>query len=159
MSNEEAIAYIKQNCYGDWCEDDWRDAMDMAIKALEQPTHETHPNTLKSLDCIDRQAAIDTAAEYEKQLREILGDENELVEVAKILKHRLIALPSAHPERKKGWLHGREIGREMISDTTVEILYKDWRCSNCGWVWKQSRKPMYRYCPNCGSYNGGDQDG
>lgn len=36
MTNEEAITYIKQNCYGDWCEDDWRDAMDTAIKALEQ---------------------------------------------------------------------------------------------------------------------------
>ena len=49
-------------------------------------------------DCISRQAAIETAAEYENELCEILGDENELVEVVKILKHRLIALPSAQPE-------------------------------------------------------------
>lgn len=42
-----------------------------------------------------RQAAIDTVAEYEKQLCEILGDENGLVEIVKILKHRFIALPSA----------------------------------------------------------------
>ena len=37
MTNEEAITYIKQYCYGEWCEDEWREAMDMAIKALEQP--------------------------------------------------------------------------------------------------------------------------
>lgn len=36
MTSEEAIAYIKQTCYGDWCEDNWRDAMDTAISALEQ---------------------------------------------------------------------------------------------------------------------------
>lgn len=35
MTNAEAIEYIKKNCYGEWCEDDWREAMDMAIKALE----------------------------------------------------------------------------------------------------------------------------
>lgn len=35
MTNSEAIEYIKKNCYGEWCEDDWREAMDTAIKALE----------------------------------------------------------------------------------------------------------------------------
>lgn len=35
MKSEEAIEYIKKNCYGEWCEDDWREAMDMAIKALK----------------------------------------------------------------------------------------------------------------------------
>lgn len=49
-------------------------------------------------DLISRQAMFETAAEYEKQLREIYGDENELVETVKILKHRLIALPTAQPE-------------------------------------------------------------
>ena len=51
-------------------------------------------------DAVSRQAIFDTAAEYEKQLCEILGDENELVEVVEILKHRLIALPSARPEKR-----------------------------------------------------------
>lgn len=35
MKPEEAIEYIKKNCYGEWCEDDWREAMDISIKALE----------------------------------------------------------------------------------------------------------------------------
>ena len=36
MTREEAIKYIKANCYGEWCEDDWRNAMDMAIEALSK---------------------------------------------------------------------------------------------------------------------------
>ena len=36
MKPEEAIEYIKKNCYGEWCEDDWREAMDMSIKALKK---------------------------------------------------------------------------------------------------------------------------
>ena len=51
-------------------------------------------------DLISRQAAIDTATEYENQLYEILGDENELAEAVKILKHRIIALQPAQPEPK-----------------------------------------------------------
>lgn len=40
MTNAEAIEYIKKNCYGEWCEDDWREAMDMAIKALSSAKSE-----------------------------------------------------------------------------------------------------------------------
>jgi len=50
------------------------------------------------MDLISKQAVIDTATEYEKQLREILGDENELAETVKILKHRIIALQPTQPE-------------------------------------------------------------
>lgn len=35
MTNKDAIEYIKTNCYGEYCEDDWRNAMDMAIRSLE----------------------------------------------------------------------------------------------------------------------------
>lgn len=50
MKSEEAIEYIKKNCYGEWCEDDWREAMDMAIKALEAQEwipvdKKSHPDT------------------------------------------------------------------------------------------------------------------
>lgn len=50
-------------------------------------------------DAVSRKKMFETVAEYEKQLREIYGDENELVETVKILKHRLlIELPSVQPE-------------------------------------------------------------
>lgn len=50
MTNAEAIKYIKKNCYGEWCEDDWREAMDTAIKALEAQEwisvdKKSHPDT------------------------------------------------------------------------------------------------------------------
>ncbi len=35
MTRAETIEYIKTNCYGEWCKDDWRNAMDMAIEALK----------------------------------------------------------------------------------------------------------------------------
>ena len=47
MTNQEAIEYIIKNCYGEWCEDDWREAMDMAIEALEKhEPMETAPEEL-----------------------------------------------------------------------------------------------------------------
>ena len=50
MTNAEAIEYIKKNCYGEWCEDDWRETMDMAIKAMEAQEwipvdKKSHPDT------------------------------------------------------------------------------------------------------------------
>lgn len=91
-------------------------------------------------DTIDRQAAIDTATEYEKQLREILGDENELAETVKILKHRIFALQPAEPERKTG--------KWILKDHMFE-------CDKCGC--RINRYPFkgniwnYYYCPNCGA--------
>ena len=91
-------------------------------------------------DLIDRQGAIDTAAEYEKQLCEILGDENELVEVVKILKHRLISLPSAQPEPcdaisradairvASGYCHPANVAQELAKLPSVQ---PDNSCDGC----------------------------
>ena len=49
-------------------------------------------------DSISRQAVFNTVTEYRNQLREIFGDENELIRTVDIVKHRLIALPSVQPE-------------------------------------------------------------
>ena len=97
MTNREAIEVIKlAQAQVEWeYPMDYATAFDMAISALEE---QESSETQKALDTISRQAAIDTATEYEKQLREILGDENELAETVKILKHRIIALPPAQPE-------------------------------------------------------------
>lgn len=55
-------------------------------------------------------------------------------------------VPSAEPERKKGkWIN-----------RSLNILYPEWErytCSACG---KHSYN--YDFCPNCGSYNGGESD-
>ena len=64
-------------------------------------------------------------------------------------------LPSAQQERTGRWIHGREIAREMIGDCVTAIFYEGWTCSECGCLVEKERKPLYKYCPNCGSYNGG----
>ena len=52
MTNAEAIEYIKKNCYGEWCEDDWREAMNTAIEALEKqiPVKPIHIDKNKEFD-------------------------------------------------------------------------------------------------------------
>ena len=55
-------------------------------------------------------------------------------------------LPSAQPEQKKGeWIN-----------RSLNILYPEFErytCSVCG-----KHSYSYDFCPNCGSYNGGEQD-
>lgn len=90
-------------------------------------------------DCISKQTVFDTAAEYENELCEILG-ENELAEVVKILKHRLIALPSAHPEPcdaisradairvASGYCHPANVAQELAKLPSVQ---PDNSCDGC----------------------------
>lgn len=56
----------------------------------------------------------------------------------------------AVPVRHGEWIHGREIGKEWMYDHWVKY-FEDWRCSNCGVVFKQESEPKYHYCPNCGA--------
>ena len=71
----------------------------------------------------------------------------------------ITGMPTIEPERKKGkWIHGREMARETIRDCTTAIFYEGWTCSECGCLVEKEREPWYKYCPNCGSYNGGDKD-
>ena len=94
---------------------------------------------------IKRQDAID-ATWFEPSYTDPL---NVLTEV----RDRLKALPSAQPERKKGeW---------QITDAYPHNVY----CSECHtrfaqthWsVWEDGSLPR-NFCPNCGSYNGGESD-
>ena len=58
--------------------------------------------------------------------------------------------PTIEPERKKGkWI---KEDRGHVEYTGV--------CSECGfaWIWYDTRE-YFKFCPNCGSYNGGDEDG
>lgn len=50
-------------------------------------------------------------------------------------------LPSAQPERKRGeWIKD---GNKWMCDKCGELVYDD----------------DHNFCPNCGSYNGGEEDG
>lgn len=94
-------------------------------------------------DVISRQAMFETVTEYEKQLREIYGDENELVETVKILKHRLlIELPSVQPESSQ---IARDIATiiENEQDMRVALQPEIIRCKDCK-HWREGT--TYTYC-------------
>jgi len=60
---------------------------------------------------------------------------------------KLCTLPSAEPERKKG---------KWIEYTDCEGKSRRITCDQCGheeWNWLNPN-----FCPNCGSYNGGEQE-
>jgi NAD-dependent SIR2 family protein deacetylase len=79
-------------------------------------------------DLISRQAAIDA----------VFGRSHD------IIKQRLKNLPSAQPERKKGYWY-------------------DCQCSECGWSFEVEsgfigNPERFRFCPNCGADMRGEQN-
>lgn len=91
---------------------------------------------------IKRQAAID-ATWFEPSYTDPL---NVLTEV----RDRLKALPSIQPERKKGkWI------LECDAEGEGDNLY---RCPECGCNYSCQEYDIPNFCPNCGSYNGGESD-
>ena len=95
----------------------------------------------KNGELISRQKAIEVASRECHELRGVFS----------AIEHGLKKLPSAQPERNNG--HWVEIGDEP---------YDEWECDNCGFVIDGSGcidpyeyRDIYKFCPNCGSYNGG----
>ena len=92
-------------------------------------------------DVIYRLAAIDAVSRGCKELRGIFAE----------CEKNLNELPSAESERKKG--------RWQITDAYPHNVY----CPEChvkfaqtNWaVWEDGSLPR-NFCPNCGSYNGGE---
>ena len=93
------------------------------------------------MDLISRQAAIE---KFEPWLKVDGYSEGEL-NMLKAVLYELRFLSSAQPERKKG----KWIGVNPMVDTLM--------CSECGEN-IISEEFKSNYCPNCGSYNGGEQE-
>ena len=107
------------------------EALDMGIKALESQSCE---------DCVSREAA--KAFLYERLDR--LNDD-ELYDIfSKIIDDFYNELPSVTPQRKRG---------EWIEEN--EALT---HCNKCG-MQIFTVQNWFKYCPECGSYNGGNLNG
>ena len=121
MTREEALndwlPIIRQMVNGT---EVYTEALDMAIKALEQE---------QCADMVSRDAMWDV-------LQRLYGTEGELVE-------ELMSLPPVLPMPKMG----KWIGVNPMVDTLM--------CSECGEN-IISEEFKSNYCPNCGSYNGGE---
>ena len=97
-------------------------------------------------DLISRQTAIDAVIAEGRDvdsrylLSERIIHEADAVEAISML-------PSAQPKRGK-WIH---------DDNTWEWV-DEYVCDQCGEKTTSTvmGKPRWNYCPNCGSYNGGD---
>lgn len=129
---EEATEDENAVCYVTSCD---ADALDMAIKALEQTEPEKHG------DCISRQELLNAISQKEyghdyDENTDILG-----LKYVDIIKR----MPSVEPERKTGkWEYIQYDGNPKIGN---------WHCSNCRLIVNLGfeGKPYYHYCPSCGA--------
>ena len=91
-------------------------------------------------DLISRQDAIEAICD-EIMSRFDVG----ITEGYELVEDALSGLPAVEPETKKGkWLMNGERYGHMY-----------WRCSQCG---EEVDYIGANFCPNCGSYNGGEED-
>lgn len=98
-------------------------------------------------DLISRQAAIDAMAELQGRA----STKAELKGISKAWK-RIKALPSVQPKRGVWIDDGSELGCQcsQCGKTLDEYI-------NCGTEY-MTLTEIPKFCPNCGSYNGGEQD-
>ena len=108
-------------------------------------THPTPSNTLGALDCVERQAAM--------KIRFSSGFDHDgilFVPYRDVVEH-LKKLPSVQPRRGK-WIEGRDERFVKCSECGMEST----KNALMGIALFGEKEP--HFCPNCGSYNGGDTD-
>lgn len=105
-------------------------------------------------DLISRQEAIDA---IEPILKSILqGNSFKAINVI----DKIRGLPSAQPEQKKGEWEEIEVIPEAYDIAGVKTWASKMRCNQCGFTTFaiEGHFAQYYFCPNCGSYNGGEQE-
>lgn len=129
MTREEHISNLETiGCDGWTVTTDAYKSLQFAIKALEQEPYE---------DVIDRAEAMTEIMMFAGNVK---SDEEDIYIKVSDAVQLLRELPPVNPQPKTG---------HWIFD---EILDKHYYCSEC----KSMGVDYWDYCPNCGSYNGGD---
>lgn len=111
------------------------EALDIAIKSLEQEPYE---------DCVSRQSVVDFLENHAKDFDDIKM--RMAFRAASSLVENADNVPSVIPTRTKGkWIRHEE--RKPLK-YGYELIIKG-KCSNCGEVFGETYK--MNYCPNCGA--------
>lgn len=132
-------------------------AVKEAIEIISaQPTQTNTPNALKSLDCIDRQAAIDALNKLD--VSDGVGISSIACDLQEEAIRSIKSLPSAQPDLSeysdKLWQKAYEQGKAAAQPERIRGRWTDKdgglaTCSACGdrWgVWS-----VMNFCPNCGA--------
>ena len=132
--------------------------LDTLIKAVQNGV-----NVEQSEDCISSQATVD---EWKKDFKGYVNALNIPRDDYNGIMAYIDELPSVISQTKRGrWIWDiDEIPSTPVSP--YELNYEGWVCSCCHQFpddicdWDDlDEPPTYKFCPNCGSYNGGDDDG
>ena len=144
MTNQQAIEVL-QDMLLDYSyashKAEVEEAVGMAVEALEEKANARNmvQDVGRVVDVINRQAVFNTVTEYRDQLCEIFGDENELIRIVDIVKHRLIALPPAQPD----W------NNHTVACMLAELFGDDCACNYFGIdEWLPGRCELLDSCPN-----------
>lgn len=139
--------------------DDVEEALNIAIEELKNSERtEKSSQNVSNDDLISRKAAIDAICTEGTRL-----ERNGTVAMAEIKQwcvDILDALPSAQPEQKKGKWEKIEVIPEAYDIAGVKTWASKMRCNQCGFTTFaiEGRFAQHDFCPNCGSYNGGEQE-
>jgi len=144
MTREEALVQLRIGPgINEDVSEEYNEAVDMAIKALEAQPSE---------DCIRRSDATLTNLE-------ILMCNGDYKEALKILLDKIEKAPSVTPQPKEE--PQQKTGHWEWVQYESKPNFGNWHCSECHCILcgaingNPIRLP--KYCPECGSYNGGDK--
>lgn len=117
---------------------------DVAIEQLEQLGYSLGEKIRTSEDCISRQALIEKATSWDKHFT----DSERYVSLTDIM-----SMPSVTPQPKRGKWEVIRKEYEFMGGIVNEP--QGCKCSNCGGIVKFKSD----FCPSCGCYCGGDDNG
>ena len=124
---------------------EWNLLVDVITEIKNMPlATDINVGTKDGTNCISREQAIEA-------VRMVIGD-NRSISVCDAIKQ----LPPIQPKRGK-WIYCEDSMADCVDG---------YRCDQCGFFvpWDYTHKSIdyikdYNFCPKCGSYNGGEQDG
>jgi len=131
MKNNEAIRMLVRlkDCINFEVTDAQKkmDALNMAIKALEQEPCD---------DCISRQAVLDGLASIAKVKARSDAQKSLMGRVMFFVEHLSSVTPK---EKTAAWV------------PTDEEPHEVYECNACGWLLYNEDRADFKYCPNCGA--------